>query len=161
MALWARVVDGIVVEEPVELGEGDPAHFFPPDLPGLWVACADVVPRCHWRHSEAGFQAPEIGVSSDDVSAECRHRIVERVSETAQRNLTAFVVKLLKDSLVLGLSPSEEQKADLATTDAIYAWIGAMVARCRELSAAPVAEYRQDAQWPPFDPAWQLLIARF
>lgn len=98
------------------------------------------------------------------IKAECSKRIYAKVSDAAQKNLTAFATKLVKDALVAGGPLPAESIADLALIDAIFQWISGptgMLATSRTLVATGDRDFVADAKWPAWTPAWDAMIARF
>lgn len=98
------------------------------------------------------------------IKLECARRILARVSEPTQRNLTAYTAKLLKDA-VLGTKLGDSATADLAVADAIFGWINGdagMLAACRKLVAGGDPDFAKDEKWPAWDDkSWDTLVARF
>lgn len=98
------------------------------------------------------------------INAECKRRILERIDETTQRNIIAYSIKLLKDAHVLDVTLTNEQKADLATADAIWEWINGengMLEKSRNLIQNKDFEFIEDNKWPDWNDAWSELVDRF
>jgi hypothetical protein len=114
--------------------------------------------------SDTGFvPVPAItdAVRAASCKDECFRRIIARVTETGQRNLTAYGVLLA--TLSIAGTIATEQAADLAKLTAVYAWIGrpnGMQGACDAIIAAG-GDWSDDAPWPEWNPAWNDLVARF
>lgn len=155
MTLYARVVDGAVWGDPVELPE-EPARCFAPDEAKLYVASPAGV-RHGWTYAGGKFAEPappgKAAFNAEAVRAACRARIYARVSATTQANLSAYAA-----DLALTGALSAEQEADVATLRAIRAWVNANLVACRAMVAAGAED---EAEWPAWDRAWDALVAGF
>lgn len=100
------------------------------------------------------------------VKLECRRRIVLKVSDQAQRNMTTYITQIQSQAIMsIGATPpTPEEQSDIDTADAIWAWIGrpdGMQGACDAMIAANDLEWYQDVKWPPWNSAWDAFVARF
>jgi hypothetical protein len=90
---------------------------------------------------------------------ECKRRILQKISEAAQRNLLAHVVQIQ----LYGDSATSQQKADAQTASAIWRWIGrpdGMEGAVDRMVGADDREWYLDVKWPAWDAAWDQLVER-
>lgn len=105
-------------------------------------------------------------MQADSVKLECRRRIVIKVSEQAQRNITTHITQIQSKAIMSigGTPPTPEEQADIDTADAIWAWIGrpdGMQGAADAMIASNDLEFYQDVKWPPWNSAWDAFVARF
>jgi hypothetical protein len=116
------------------------------------------------------FQFPFPDFTPAVISAstidECGRRIVAKVSAEAQRNINAYIAGL-QQTLITGGTLTPAQTTDIATTTAIFQWIGrpnGMQGASDALIAAGDNQWWLDGKWPPWDPTsagWDAFVARF
>jgi len=96
---------------------------------------------------------------ADAIKAECSRRIFAVLSESTQKNLTAYAVDLsLK--LAAGDALTSIEVSDIGTARAARAWVQAMLAKCRTLVMAS-GDWKSDATWPPVPEGVAEIAARF
>lgn len=142
----------------------DDSQIISPDAYGIGVIVYRV-PQGHAlpaRSSSGLFAvpAPTPAVLAASIKDECGRRIMDRISETTQRNLSAYAALLAATPL-----RSAAQDDDLAAIAAIFGWIGrpdGMQAASDTLIAAGVAgSWADDGNWPAWNAAWDELVSRF
>jgi hypothetical protein len=102
-------------------------------------------------------------MQSESVKLECGYRITRKVSETAQRNMTAYATGLQQKEIG-GTTLTPEETADMQTYFAIFNWIGrpnGMQAAADAMITSGDMEWYQDVKWPPWNSAWDAFVARF
>jgi hypothetical protein len=116
-----------------------------------------------------GFEYPTITATMQAASTklECKRRILTRVSEQSQRNITTYITNI-QTRIMQAPPATPEEQSDLDTAAAIWAWIGAstrdptsMLGTCDALIAANDLEFYLDVKWPPWNSAWDAFVARF
>lgn len=106
-------------------------------------------------------------IQKNSVSIECRYRILFRISEQSQRNMTSYTSDL--NSVVsTGGTLTSQQITDLQMATAIHNWIGSperpassMLGTSDSLVATNDLEWYLDVKWPPWNSAWSAFVARF
>ena len=102
-------------------------------------------------------------MQSESVKLECGYRIVRKVNETAQRNMTAYATGLQQKEIDGGTLTSAET-TDLQIYFDIFKWIGrpdGMQGAADAMITAGDMEWWQDTKWPPWNSAWDAFVARF
>jgi hypothetical protein len=102
-------------------------------------------------------------VRAASIKAECGRRVAEKLSDATQKNLTAYGASLAAVPAIGG-TLTQAQKDDIATLQAIFAWVGrpgGMQGKSDALIAAQENEWNEDAKWPAWNSAWDALVARF
>jgi hypothetical protein len=101
------------------------------------------------------------------VKLECRRRILFKISEQSQRNITTHITNI-QSRIIQAPPATPEEQSDIDTAAAIWAWVGAatrdaasMLGTCDALIAANNLEWYQDVLWPPWNTGWDTFVARF
>lgn len=163
MTYAARIANRVVVEI-AAIPEGlSLAEMFHPDAG--FVPCDNTVTLgMSYDGARFGAAPAPAPLSTEELqrraSQTCRQKIEAKVSETTQRNLTAYVVDLVEQR-ASGATFSADQAADIATARAIRLWIEAMLVSCRALIAASDPSFADVSHWPAWNDAWSALVARF
>jgi hypothetical protein len=102
-------------------------------------------------------------MQSESVKLECGYRIARKVSDQAQRNMTAYATGL-QQRLISGGTLTVGETNDLNIYFAIFKWIGrpdGMQAAADDMIATVDMEWWLDVKWPPWDNSWNEFVARF
>jgi len=92
---------------------------------------------------------PDYTAVASTIGVECKRRIYEIASDTAQTNLIGNAIAgTLSD-------------ADMTTYKDAVAWIAAMIAVCRSLISTADATFADDAHWPTPSDAVVTLASKF
>lgn len=100
------------------------------------------------------------------VKLECRRRIIKKVSEQAQRNITTHIndIQMARMTQAPARVPTPQEQADMDSAAAVWDWIGrpnGMQGASDTLIAANDLDFYQDVKWPPWNSAWDAFVARF
>lgn len=100
------------------------------------------------------------------VKLECRLRILAKISEQAQRNVTTRIndIQMARMTQAPARPPTPEEQADMDTAAAIWDWIGrpnGMQQTSDDLIAANDQEWYSDVKWPAWNSAWDTFVDRF
>ena len=147
-----RVLDGILIDAATRstffVGADGQKHVIAgPGREQIVCAWNDtlVVDDGKWRRQTAAERR------APGLNAECSRRIRNVLSDTTQKNLTAYAADL---ALRGELSSGDE--VDVVTMRAARAWIMAMLGECRRVIASGEAP-----QWPPLPEGVSELAERF
>jgi len=139
---------------------------------GTYVIVDNYNPPPDFDDSLPGYDYPTISnaMQADSVRFDCNYRIIQHVSESAQRNINGYIADLAA-AAANGTAMTAPQKADVAMALAIHNWIGTgaatrggMLAASDTLISAVDMQWYLDGKWPTWDPTsagWTTFVNRF
>jgi hypothetical protein len=141
---------------------------------GTYVIVDMTGPPPVWDDNLPGYDYPTVTnqMQADSAKYDCWYRILQKVSDNAQKNINAYIADMAANYASTGTALTAPQKADLALAVAIHQWIGrttgagaaGMLQACDGLVAAADMQWYLDGKWPTWDPTsagWSAFVARF